>query len=157
MSEAKPKRVYHPWAVGITIVIVVFLIATITLGVIISQQNYDLVTKNYYEKDLGYQKEIDTRQRTGALAEKPALELDRAAKVCNVTFPARPDYSQVSGEVTFYRISHAANDITHPLSLNTEGRQYISVSDLKRGQWIAKLRWTESGQEYYVEERMYIQ
>ncbi|MFZ1731573.1 MAG: FixH family protein [Bacteroidota bacterium] len=157
MSDTKAKRVYHPWAVGITIVIVVFLIATITLGIYISQQHYDLVTQNYYEKDLGYQKQIDTQQRTNALGDKPALELDRTAKVCNVAFPARPDYRGISGDVTFYRISDAAHDVTHTLSLNSEGRQYISVSGLQPGQWIAKLRWMESEKEYYIEERMYLQ
>ncbi|MBE0642464.1 MAG: FixH family protein [Bacteroidetes bacterium] len=157
MSEQKAKRVYHPWAVGTTIVIAVFLVATITLVVIISQQDYDLVTQNYYEKDLGYQKEIDTRQRTGALDEKPRLELDRTAKVCNVSFPSRADYSGISGEVVFYRISDANRDLRHPLSLTPEGRQYISVSGLQPGQWIAKLRWTEGGQEYYIEERIYLE
>ncbi len=157
MSEAKPKRVYHPWAVGITIFIVVFLISAITLGIIISQQNYDLVSNNYYEKDLGYQKEINTRQRTNALANKPTLELDRAAKVCNVAFPVRSDSVQVTGEVTFYRISDASSDITHSLALNSNGKQFISVSALRPGQWIAKLRWMKSGKEYYVEKRMYME
>lgn len=156
MSEPKTGRVYHPWAVGITIVIVVFLIATITLGIVISQQDYDLVTQNYYEKDLGYQKEIDTRQRTNALSERPALALDRAAKVYNVTFPTRTDYRGIQGEVIFYRISDASHDVTHALSLNAEGRQFISVSGMQSGQWIAKLRWKENGKEYYVEERMYL-
>ncbi len=157
MSEQKTKRVYHPWAVGISAVIVAFLITTISVVVYISNQDYDLVTQNYYEKDLGYQKEIDTRKRTDALTEKPRLELDRDAKVCNVAFPAREDYSGIAGEVVFYRISDAARDLRHPLALGAEGRQYISVSGLQAGQWIAKLRWTENGDEYYLEERMYLE
>jgi hypothetical protein len=157
MNEPKYKRVYHHWAIGISIVIVVFLIATITLGIVISQQDYDLVTQNYYEKDLGYQKEIDTRQRTSELGDKPTLELDRNAKVYNVTFPVRADYSGIRGEVVFYRISDASHDVTHPLSLDARGRQFISVSGMSSGQWITKLRWMENGVEYYVEERMYLQ
>lgn len=156
MSEQKTKRTYHPWAVGISAFIVFFLVATITLVVIVSQQDYDLVTQNYYEKDLGYQNEIETRRRTNALGEKPRLELDRAAKVCNVIFPVRPDYTALEGEVTLYRISDAARDLRHPLALDTQGRQFISVSDLQSGQWIFKLRWREGGEEFYIEERMYL-
>lgn len=156
MSEEKKKRIYHPWAVGISAFIVLFLIATITLVVIVSQQDYDLVTQNYYEKDHGYQNEIETRRRTNALEEKPRLELDRAAKVCNIIFPVRPDYAGINGELTLYRISDAARDLHHPIMLDTQGRQFISVSDLQSGQWIFKLRWNEGGEEFYLEERLYL-
>lgn len=156
MSEQKTGRVYHPWAVGITAVIVIFLIATITVAVVVSQQDFDLVTQNYYEKDLGYQKEIDTRKRTAALAEKPALALDRAAKTLAIAFPSRADYRRIQGGIILYRISDAARDLRHPLALDTAGRQSISVRGMQSGQWIAKLRWTEEGSEYYLEERVYL-
>lgn len=150
------RRSYQPWAVGISAVIVVFLVATITLVIIVSQQDYDLVTSNYYEKDLRYQQRIDAQMRTNALAEKPRLELDRAARVCNLVFPERADYAAITGELTMYRISDAAHDLQQPIELNGEGRQYVSVSGLQSGQWIFKLRWEEAGLEYYLEERMYL-
>jgi len=156
MSEQKTGRVYHPWAVGITAVIVLFLIATITVAVVVSRQDFDLVTQNYYEKDLGYQKEIDARKRTAALAEKPALALDPAAETLAIAFPSRDDYMRIQGGIILYRISDAARDLHHPLALDTAGRQLISVRGMQSGQWIAKLRWTEEGKEYYVEERVYL-
>jgi hypothetical protein len=150
------RRSYQPWAVGISAVIVLFLVATITLVIVVSQQDYDLVTSNYYEKDLGYQKRIDAQKRTNALAEKPRLELDRAARVCNLVFPERADYGAITGDLTMYRISDAKHDLLWPIELNGEGRQYVSVSGLQSGQWIFKLRWEEGGLEYYLEERMYL-
>lgn len=156
MTGQKPKRTYQPWAVGITVFIVFFIVATITLGIFISGQHYDLVTQNYYEKTLVYQDEIDARQRTTALAERPYLVLDRTAKVCNIVFPARADFSAVAGDLTMYRISDAASDLRHDLALDAAGRQYISVSSLQPGQWIFKLRWEEAGLDYYLEERMYL-
>lgn len=156
-SGMPPKRGIHPWALGITIVIVAFLVVTITVVLIVSQQDYHLVTKNYYEKDRGYQSEIDARSRTLALAEKPVLELDRAAKVCNLVFPARPRYDGISGELHFYRISDATGDTRHALALDAQGWQYISVSALRPGQWIAKLKWSEEGKDYTLEQRMYLE
>jgi hypothetical protein len=155
MSTEKKTR--QPWAIGITVVIVVFLIATITLVIVISQQDYSLVTENYYEKDLTYQQEIDTRVRTRDLAEKPVIALDRAAKSCSITFPARAQYDDVQGTVTFFRISSARSDHIVPLQLNSSGAQHISVSGLQAGQWILKLRWKEEEREYFMEERMYLQ
>lgn len=156
-SGVAPKRGLHPWAVGITAVIVVFLVATITVVLIVSQQDYHLVTQNYYEKDRGYQDEIDTRERTRALAEKPRLELDPTAKVCILHFPARPRYDGITGELLFYRISDAAGDSRHAIALDAQGRQYVSVSALRTGQWIAKLRWSEAGVNYALEQRMYLE
>ena len=152
---AEPK--IHIWAVGITIVIVVFLISTIALTIIISQEDYHLVTEDYYQKDQSYQKQIDTQERTKQLAQLPVLSVDREAKTCVISFPERKSYEGISGEIMFFRISDATRDVTRPLQLNSEGRQHVSVSGLQSGQWIVKMNWTEEGQEYYLEERIYLQ
>lgn len=156
MSEGQAGQKYPRWAVGISVFIGVFVVATVTLGLFISNQHYDLVTANYYEKDLEFQNEIEARQRTNALPEAPRLELDRTAKVCNLIFPVRPDYAAISGELSMYRISDAAHDLRHAIALDAAGRQYISVSGLRSGQWIFKLRWQEAGLDYFLEERMYL-
>lgn len=155
MSTEKKTR--QPWAIGITVVIVVFLVATVTLVIVISQQEYSLVTENYYEKDLTYQQEIDTRMRTRDLADKPVISLDRVAKSCSITFPAKARTGDVRGTVTFFRISSARGDREIPLQLNAGGQQHISVSDFAPGQWILKLRWMVADQEYFMEERIYLQ
>ncbi|HOJ02723.1 MAG TPA: FixH family protein [Bacteroidota bacterium] len=151
------KRTYHPWAVGITIVIVVFLIVSIGLTIIISQEDYHLVTDDYYEKDLRFQEKMETRKRTKELDIKPVISIDREAKTCILSFPPRESYDGIAGSVEFFRISDATRDVTRPLQLNSEGRQVLSVSGLHSGQWIVKLTWTESGTEYYLEERIYLQ
>ncbi len=152
-----PEPKIHIWAVGITITIVLFLIGTIVLTVIVSQEEFHLVTEDYYEKDLSYQKQIETQVRTKALEQCPVLSVDREAKTCVVSFPARERYEGITGEITFFRISDAKRDVTHALQLNSEGRQHISVSGLQSGQWIVKMKWTEDGKEYYLEERVYLQ
>lgn len=156
MKTRQAGQKYPRWAVGISVFIGFFVVATVTLVLFISNQHYDLVTTNYYEKDLAYQKEIEARQRTNALPEKPRLELDRTAKVCNLIFPGRADYATITGELSMYRISDAAHDLRHPIALDAAGRQYISVSGLQPGQWIFKLRWKEGGLDYFLEERMYL-
>lgn len=155
-TDPARKRAYHPWAVGITVYIVFFIVATIALVIFISSQHYDLVTENYYEKDQAYQAEIDTRLRTELLSDKPTLGLDREALVFNIIFPGRARYDDIQGEITFYRISDASRDQRHPLLLDARGRQFVSVSAMQRGQWIAGLRWSEDGEEYYIEQRIYL-
>jgi len=150
-------RKIHPWALGISIVIVVFLIVSIGLTIIVSQEEYHLVQEDYYEKDQGYQEEIDSRKRTEQLDAKPEISVDRKAKSCTIRFPERERYDGIGGDVTFFRIDDAAHDTEHELRLNDEGEQYISVSGMRAGQWIVKLRWNEGGEEYYLERRVYLQ
>ena len=158
MSDtSKTSKRPHPWAIGITVVIVVFLITTITGVIIISQQEYSLVTENYYEKDQTYQQEIDVRERTRALGERPVIDYDSEAKTCTVRFPEREAYGGIDGTLTFFRISSARGDRNHPLALSAEGVQHVSVSDLQSGQWIVKLRWTENDKEFFLEQRLYLQ
>jgi nitrogen fixation protein FixH len=155
MSESRAKR--QPWAIGITAVIIIFLIVTISGTIYISQQKYSLVTENYYEKDRTYQQEIDTRTRTQAMDGKPEILFDREARSCTVTFPLRPRYDDLTGTITFFRISDAGDDKSIPLQLNSEGKQHISVSGFQSGQWILKFRWTDGGKEYFFEQRLYLQ
>ena len=150
-------RKIHPWALGISIVIVVFLILSIGLTIIVSQEEYHLVQEDYYEKDQGYQEEIDSRKRTGQLDAKPEITVDREAKSCTIQFPERERYDGIGGDITFFRIDDAAHDTEHALRLNDEGKQHISVSGMQAGQWIVKLRWNEGGEDYYLERRVYLQ
>ena len=158
MSETRaPRSKRQPWAVGITVVIITFLIVTITGVIYISQQKYSLVTENYYEKNLTYQQEIDTRLRTQAMDGKPEILFDREARSCTVIFPPRSHYGDLTGTITFFRISDARSDRSIPLKLNTEGKQHISVSGFAAGQWILKFRWTDGDEEYFFEQRLYLQ
>ena len=58
------KKINFNWGTGILITIIVFMI--ITLGTVFTFMNekVDLVTDNYYKKELKYQKQIDKLNRT---------------------------------------------------------------------------------------------
>ena len=146
----------HPWALGISAFIVLFLIVTITVVILVSQQDYHLVTKDYYEKDLSYQNEIDAKRRAADAGSRPVVSVDRAAKTCVLQFPEGKDYSGITGTATLFRISDARQDHSTPIALNSEGMQHISVSSFPAGQWILKLRWKEGGKEYSLDERVYL-
>lgn len=146
----------HPWALGITIVIVVFLAATITVTVWIGGQDVNMVRKDYYEKDQRFQSEYEVRQRTAALERKPAITLDDTRRLCMLRFPEGMSPDSITGEVTFFRADNDRSDFTRPLALGADGTQQFSLGTLARGQWIVKLRWTQRGSEYYLEERLFL-
>jgi len=151
------KRRIEPWALGISIIIIVFLVGMIILTISVSRVDFHLVTDNYYEVDKTYQQHIDMKQRTSDLESLPTIAVDRESETCVLSFPMRERFDDIVGDVTFFRISDAAHDVVRPLQLNDSGQQHLSVSNFQTGQWIVKLRWTANDQDYYLEQRVFIQ
>ena len=147
----------HPWAIGITVVVIVFPLVFIGLAVWIGSQDVELVRENYYEGDRSYQDEIDTRKRTSALSERPIFTFAPDQSECTVSFPPAAEYSKITGNLKFYRVDDDHRDFDVSLALDSAGRQVVSLAQMNTGQWIIKLRWQSEEIAYYLEERMYKQ
>jgi hypothetical protein len=137
------------WGTGILITIIIFMSITVLTGIYLMNQDVQLVTDNYYEKDLKYQNQIDKLNRTAALEEKVEIKFDGLA--VELVFPTSFDKSKLSGEIYFYRPSDRKKDFTIPLTLNSEARQIIPVTRIDKGFWRIKLSWSSDGIEYYNE------
>jgi len=59
----------------------------------------DLVTKEYYKDELGYQQVIDARQKADALSEK--VELRQTGQVITVVLPQEMRNAAVTGSIQF--------------------------------------------------------
>jgi len=147
ISPSKKSRIN--WGTGILITIIIFMSITVLTGVYLMNQDVQLVTDNYYEKDLKYQNQIDKLNRTVALEEKVEIKFDGLN--VELIFPASFEVDKISGEVYFYRPSDGKKDFTIPLTLNSEARQIIPVTRIDKGFWRIKLSWTSDGIEYYNE------
>ena len=147
ISPSKKSRIN--WGTGILITIIIFMSITVLTGIYLMNQDVQLVTDNYYEKDLKYQNQIDKLNRTAALEEKVEIKFDGLA--VELVFPTSFDKSKLSGEIYFYRPSDRKKDFTIPLTLNSEAGQIIPVTRIDKGFWRIKLSWTSDGIEYYNE------
>ena len=149
-------RKIHPWALGLIIVITLFILGMLAVVLYVSKDPPDMVTEHYYEKDRAFQKRYEISARSSALATKPAILFNIPARTCTVKFPDSLPTAGISGSVRFYHVANSKNDFVRPLQLDESGRQRISVSDCKPGAWMAKLSFTMNGLEYYFEERFVI-
>jgi nitrogen fixation protein FixH len=123
------------WGTGIAITIVLFIgfimyfVITMSTG---SNYNHDLVTEQYYQKELVYQEKIDASENAAALGE--ALKVKKTAKGLLITFPKKFDPTLLKGKVFLYRPSDKQLDFEIPISLLNE---YLLVPDkrLLGGRW----------------------
>ena len=56
------------WGTGIVISFVVFMSSTLAVVIYLMNQDVDLVTRDYYKKELAYQDQIERIERTNKMA-----------------------------------------------------------------------------------------
>ena len=138
------------WGIGIAITYVVFVIATVSVVLFTATIDVNLVTDDYYEKELAFQEEIDKVSRTNKLLEQPVINL--TGKNVYLKFPNSINSSLVEGKINFYRPSDNNLDFTIPISLNEHGEQIISSIKLVEGMWRVYVNWNINDEKFLVEK-----
>ncbi|MCW3092156.1 MAG: hypothetical protein JWP81_3225 [Ferruginibacter sp.] len=142
------------WGHKIIIVYAVFVAGMLFLAFKSSKQNIELVTEDYYAKELVYQQKIDETKRADALTSKVSVDvIDHELKI---GFPADFSGKPVAGEVTIYCPSDEKKDMRQPFSI-TDSALNISVPANYHGLHYVKISWSVAGMKYYCEHKIIIQ
>lgn len=142
------------WGTGIAIVIAIFMIITIATVVYLMNQDVELVTDDYYKKELKYQNQIERIERTNELDEK--LQIIYSKDAIKLILPSGQIGRQITGEIHLYRPSDSKMDINIPLSADSSGLQLIPVARLAKGYWKVKILWETIDNDYYTEKSVMI-
>jgi hypothetical protein len=113
--------------------------------------NHDLVTEDYYKKELAYQKEIDAEKEAKALPHQ--LLIEKAEEGLLIRFPEHMDPAKISGNVSLYRPSNKHLDFDFPISLSN-AHLLIPDKRLLDGRWDINIRWTYEGKDYLIKKSM---
>lgn len=132
------------WGTGITIGIVLFIgfimIMVVTM-LIDKRYDHDMVTTEYYKKELLYQQEIDAEKHTQSLGK---IISKRTTTGLAIEFPKKIDPTALKGIVSLYRPSDEQLDSEFPLILSSH---YLLIPDncLKDGRWDIIITGTYKG------------
>lgn len=154
MANIKSKS--H-WGIGITILygsFVVFILAIIIFAV---NQNFFLVEKDYYKKELEYQARIDRMKNTNTLSERLIIEHNQKDKTLTILFPKSLTGNEIEGEIQFFRPSDAEKDFILPVKVDSIGQQIVPMTKLAKGLWKVKIRWESNKVKYYNENSFVIE
>lgn len=147
----KTKKKYHPWAVGITVFYLAFMLWLFGYVIFSKFQKDDVVTDDYYAQGIQYQHRIDTIRRTQALPEQPTWKYDEAHRAFHLFFPDTWRQQEPTGTLTFYRPSDADQDYSVPLEFDHEGEQVVNLKDFAAGLWRIQISWQMEGLDYFSE------
>lgn len=141
------------WGKGIILVFAVFMIG---IGVMVYKsmtKNIDLVSQNYYEKELKYQEQINKINNTNSLQEGLIIEYNGNQIIIN--YPA--DKNNISGEISFYKPSDAKDDFKVNVEPGSDMKQVFITEKLTKGLWKVQVNWVMDGKDYFNEEKVMIQ
>lgn len=136
------------WGTGLVIGLVLFIAFIMFFVVKMStdeKYSHDLVTEEYYKRDLAYQEEIDAEENLNNYAEKMTSSKTDAG--WQIVFPSDMDPTKIKGTVFLYRPSNKQLDFDFPIELSGSNL-LIPDNRLLDGRWNITVAWNYKGEDF---------
>ncbi len=140
------------WGTGIVLAFIGFIGFILFFVVRMSMDNsanHDLVTEEYYKKELAYQKEIDAETNAKNLIDP--IKIEKKTNGLLLRFPKNLEGQNIQGTVSLYRPSNKHLDFDLPVSLSN-AHLLIPDKRLLGGRWDIKIIWKYQGKEFLHKE-----
>lgn len=141
------------WGYKILIVYLAFVAGIAVLVIKSSTQKVDLVTEDYYAKELKYQDRIDAVKRTKALSAPVKYEVVNQKII--ISFPQEFSAKQINVSVQLYCPSDDRKDIAKDF-VTTDGTVSLDVPTVNSGSRELQVTWQADGKSYYYEDRLFL-
>lgn len=141
---------------GILIVLLLFMAGMSALVYQCTKQRIDLVSNNYYEKELKYEKQIEKERQTLALREDMQINYDSNSEIITFKYPGNVDSKNIRGTITFYKPDNATLDFVKEVLVKEDNLQQIQANSLTAGWWNVKVEWNVNEASYYKEEKILV-
>lgn len=132
-------------ALGSFIAFILFMIFIFPNG----KQNSELVSQNYYEDELAYQKVIDAKKNADQLSEKPQYQQNKEG--IRITFPSNASIDQNLVSFELYRTDDANLDVKKEISVDAQNALLIPAKVLTKGSYTLKLKWKSNKKPYQLD------
>jgi hypothetical protein len=141
------------WGTGAFLLFGGFVVFMLGLVFYASQQKNELVTEDYYEKELEFKDVLIKQERTEKLAQQLIIEVKDKELILN--FPKEVGNS-ISGTVFLFKPSNINDD--KELSFTTDNSlQTIDLSTFSTGMYKLRVNWNVGENEYYNEKEIVIE
>ena len=139
------------WGYKILIIYSAFVLGIVFMVYKSTQQNIDLVTTDYYAKELVYQDRIDEAKRTSLLSAPVSIvEKNRQLEI---VFPTEFIDKKITGSVKIYFPADEKKDAVK--SFETTGSMVeMPIPEKNKGFHYVQVSWVADGLNYYYEQKI---
>jgi hypothetical protein len=142
------------WGTKIAILYISFAALIIVMVIMSMQQKIDLVSDDYYAKELVFQDKLNEMNNANSLPEKITHNITENTFI--LTFPAIFKNTSIIGNIEFYRPSDNSKDLKLPIQLSEKLEQSIGLKQLSKGMYKMNISWTANKTNYFTEETIVI-
>ncbi len=139
-------------AMPVTIVVVFTAVLIRSMS---DEFNTELVTEDYYAKELKFQDQINQTKNAQLLETKFTWEKSGDSYVLGLKGNFDPELA--SGNVQAFRPSDEKLDFVLPLRLDSNGNQSILRNQFMVGKYQIQVSWNVNNQDCYLEKNVFIQ
>jgi hypothetical protein len=119
-----------------------------------TQKKSEMVTENYYQKELVYEDVIQGKRNVDSLTIKPSVTL--VNNNVKIEFPKVFMSKAVIGEIYFYRADNVKKDRTFPINLDTTNIQQVETNQFFKGAYTTQISWKYDNKNYFYENKLNI-
>jgi hypothetical protein len=141
------------WGHKITILFSGFVALIVFMVISAFRQDIDLVSEDYYEKEIKYQEQIEKLEN----ADNVKDEISFIQKGDELILAFKNPINNESGTIVFFRPSDPKKDLKEILTLNKNHEQYFEREKFIPGYYKIQIDWVAKGKKYYVEKDIFIQ
>jgi hypothetical protein len=141
------------WGYKILIVYGVFVAGIMFMVFRSANQKMDLVTTDYYAKELKYQDDINATENANALSENVRYEIKGNQVLLH--FPKDLSGKTITGNAVLYCPSDENKDIKQDFSLQ-DAPLVLQLTARSKGQFELHITWQAGGVSYYFEQKIFI-
>ena len=125
-----------------------FVVLILILVIKANNQHFDLVSKDYYDAEIGYQKVLDAGKNQASLSKSLNIHANSSDVV--IEFPDEFKSKVLSGDIQFYAPVNSEWDRTFKINAQNNTVS-ISRNDLKNTRYTIKISCVVDGKNYYQE------
>lgn len=133
------------WIVVSFLLFIGFMAVIVTISM---KRDVNLVSNQYYHDDLIYQSQLQRKNNTETLSQKPVFAI--TSDQLKVAFPGKHQID--NGNVVVFRPSNSKLDQNFALSTSSDSVQVFALQPLEKGAYRIKMTWSSEGKEFYIEK-----
>jgi hypothetical protein len=142
------------WGYGILIVIILFVVGMSSMVFISMQQTNEMLDENYYVEEKKYQSLIDAQTALKSIQEQELLVQNGQEVKVQLPVNSFGDISDAS--INFIKPDNQKLDVEMKLLPDDSGRFLISKTNLVKGVYKVRVKWSNEGQLYYSDDEFIV-
>src|SRR5580765_5775172 len=104
------KLMKFNWGTGLALTFAIFAAGMLFLVTLCMKQNEDLVSTDYYNREIAFQQQINKESNSRELIQPLQIQYDQSQQQVAIIFPAELKNESITGSIHFFKPDNAALD-----------------------------------------------